>query len=125
MDGTYINVKGAMEYLYRAVGKQGKTVDFLLTAKRNKATAIRFFTQAMHNNDVPGKLTMDKSGANKAAVDGLNMQREIPITIRRVKISTIPWNRIIVPSNGLPGQCLASILFALRKQSSQVSNSCT
>ena len=32
MDKTYIKVKGAWKYLYRAVDKQGKTVDFLLTA---------------------------------------------------------------------------------------------
>ena len=32
MDETYIKVKGAWKYLYRAVDKQGKTVDFLLTA---------------------------------------------------------------------------------------------
>ena len=43
MDETYIKVKGAWKYLYRAVDKQGKTVDFLLTAKRDKAAAMRFF----------------------------------------------------------------------------------
>jgi putative transposase len=31
------------KYLYRAVNKQGKTVDFLLTAKRDMAVAKRFF----------------------------------------------------------------------------------
>lgn len=34
MDETYIKVKGVLAYLYRAVDKQGKTVDFLLMAKR-------------------------------------------------------------------------------------------
>ena len=34
MDETYIKVKGVWKYLYRAVDKQGNTVDFLLTAKR-------------------------------------------------------------------------------------------
>ena len=29
---TYIKVKGVWQYLYRAVDKQGKTIDFLLTA---------------------------------------------------------------------------------------------
>lgn len=37
MDETYIKVKGAWKYLYRVVDKQGKTVDFLLTAKRYAA----------------------------------------------------------------------------------------
>jgi len=34
-DETYIKVKGRWSYLYRAVDKQGRTVDFLLTAKRD------------------------------------------------------------------------------------------
>ncbi len=32
---------------YRAIDKQGKTIDFLLTAKRDKAAARRFFDKAM------------------------------------------------------------------------------
>ena len=36
MDETYIKVKGVSKYLYRAVDKEGKTVDFLLTAQRDK-----------------------------------------------------------------------------------------
>jgi putative transposase len=31
MDETYIKVKGKWVYLYRAVDKEGKTVDFILT----------------------------------------------------------------------------------------------
>ena len=36
MDETYIKVKSAWHYLYQAVDKEGKTVDFLLTARRDK-----------------------------------------------------------------------------------------
>jgi putative transposase len=78
-------VKGAWKYLYRAVDKQGKTVDFLLTAKRDASAAKPFFDKAMRHNEVPDTVTMDKSGANKAALDQLNMQREILIKIRQVK----------------------------------------
>ena len=78
----YIKVKGIWKYLYRAVDKQGRTVDFLLTAKRDKAAAMRFFAKAMQANDVPEKVTMDKSGANKAAMDAINASSEIPITVR-------------------------------------------
>ncbi|MCU1291855.1 MAG: uncharacterized protein JWP08_705, partial [Bryobacterales bacterium] len=42
-DETYINVKGRWTYLYRAVDKQGRTVDFLLTAKRDVGAAQYFF----------------------------------------------------------------------------------
>lgn len=39
----------------------------------------------MRDNDVPEKVTMDKSGANKAAIDEINASREIPIVVRQVK----------------------------------------
>lgn len=85
MDETYIKIKGAWKYLYRAVDKEGKTVDFLLTAKRDKAAAVRFFEKAMKASGVPEKVTMDKSGANKAAMDEINARGEMPIIVRQVK----------------------------------------
>ena len=85
MDETYIKVKGVWKYLYRAVDKEGKTVDFLLTAKRDKAAAMRLFEQAMRDNAIPEKVTMDKSGANKAAIDQIIEDKEISIIVRQVK----------------------------------------
>jgi putative transposase len=35
MDETYVRVKGEWMYLYRAVDKAGKTVDFILSRKRD------------------------------------------------------------------------------------------
>jgi len=49
MDETYVKVRGVWKYLHRAVDKQGKTVDFLLTAKRDKASAVRFFDKVIAN----------------------------------------------------------------------------
>jgi transposase-like protein len=85
MDETYIKVKGVWKYLYRAVDNQGKTVDFLLTAKRDMAAAKRFFDKAMGANGDPDKVAMDKSGANKAAIDAINAGRAVPILVRQVK----------------------------------------
>jgi len=85
MDETYIKVKGVWKYLYRAVDKEGKTVDFMLTAKRDKEAALRFFAKTMKANGVSEKVTMDKSGANKAAMDEINAGRQTPIVVRQVK----------------------------------------
>ena len=85
MDETYIKVKGVWKYLYRAVDKQGKTIDFLLTAKRDMAAARRFFDKATGANGDPDKVAMDKSGANKAAIDAINAGRDIQILVRQVK----------------------------------------
>ena len=57
---------------------------FLLTAKRDKA-GKRFFDNAMQANGVPEKVTMDKSRANKAAVDEINAGRDMPMLVRQVK----------------------------------------
>ena len=85
MDETYIKVKGVWKFLYRAVDTQGRTVDFLLTAKRDMAAAKRFFNKAMGANGEPDKVAMDKSGANKAAIDAINSRRNVPILVRQVK----------------------------------------
>ena len=45
MDETYILVAGRWKYLYRAVDRDGETVDFLLTAKRDLAAARRFLSE--------------------------------------------------------------------------------
>ena len=55
MDETYIKVKGNWTYYYRAVDKNGKTLDFMLSAQRDAKAARRFFKQAIDTNDVPNK----------------------------------------------------------------------
>jgi putative transposase len=85
MDKTYIRVKGVWKYLSRAVDKQGKTVDFLLTTKRDTAAAKCFLDKAMGVNGNPNKVAMDKSGANKAAIDAINAGRAVPILVCQVK----------------------------------------
>lgn len=85
MDETYIKVGGQWKYLYRAVDKAGSTVDFLLRARRDKVAARRYFEKAIGNNGEPETVTIDKSGANLAALDALNAEREMPIRIRQVK----------------------------------------
>ncbi|WP_370660713.1 transposase, partial [Massilia eurypsychrophila] len=62
-----------------------KSVDFLLTAKRDMAAAKRFFDKAMGANGDPDKVAMDKSSANEAAIDAINAGRDVPILVRQVK----------------------------------------
>ena len=87
MDETYIKIKGQWKYLYRAVDTAGQTIDFLLTAKRDAAAALRFFRKAIRHHGEPEVVTIDKSGANTAALVVLNADRidEETITIRQSK----------------------------------------
>src|SRR3984893_6798195 len=85
VDETYIKVKGQWKYLYRAVDKAGNTIDFLLRAHRDKAAAKRYFEKSIAQNGEPETVTIDKSGANLAALEALNAERETPIKIRQNK----------------------------------------
>lgn len=85
MDETYIKVKGEWRYLYRAVDKQGQTIDFLLTEDRDKAAALRFLKKAIRRNGVPETITIDGSDANEAAIKSYNQEYGTAIAIRQVK----------------------------------------
>jgi len=85
MDETYIKIKKKWKYLYRTVDKEGQTVDFLLTAKRDKKAALRFFKKAVRQHGLPDKVTIDMSGANSAAIKALKEKTGQEIEIRQIK----------------------------------------
>ena len=94
MDETYIKVKGQWLYLYRAVDKEGQTVDFMLSEKRDEPAARAFFEKAIRSSGLPDKVTMDKIGANKAGIDTINLTLTllfmlggtfILLTVRQIK----------------------------------------
>jgi len=62
LDETYVKVKGSWKYLYRAVDKTGATVDFLLTARRDRKAALRF-----------------------PAIESYNAEHQADVEIRQVK----------------------------------------
>lgn len=72
MDETYIKIKGKWRYLYRAVDKFGKTVDFMVTRRRDLNAARAFFRKAFKHHRMPHRVNIDLSGTNKAALDHFN-----------------------------------------------------
>ena len=85
MDETYIKVKGEWKYLYRAVDKYGKTIDFVLTEKRDSKAALKFLKKAICRNGLPQNITIDGSDANAAAIKSYNEDHGTAIMIRQVK----------------------------------------
>jgi transposase-like protein len=77
-DETYIRVKGEWMYLYRAVDKIGRTVDFYLSRKRDTNAAKAFLRKAMKGQGVPAKITLDAYAASHRAVADLKQQGELP-----------------------------------------------
>ena len=85
MDETYIKVAGRWKYLYRAVDRDGHTIDFLLRAQRDCVAARRFLERAIDLHDLPEKVTIDKSGANTAAIDSVRAASGADIELRQSK----------------------------------------
>ena len=85
LDETSIKVKGQWRYLYRAVGKQGQTIDFLLTEHRDTEAALRFLKKAIRRNGLPETITIDGSDAKEAAIKRYNEEHGTSIIIRQVK----------------------------------------
>jgi len=85
MDETHIKVGGQWKYLYRAVDRAGATIDFVLRAHRDYAAARAFFERAIDAHGVPGTITIDKSGANTAAIEGMRAESGADIKLRQSK----------------------------------------
>jgi transposase-like protein len=95
VDETYVSVHGRWHYLYRAVDKHGKTVDFLLRRDRGIAAAQAFFRKALLSvaPRVPRNVTLDGHVPSRRAL--WLLRREHPCW-RNVKVRTSQYlNNII------------------------------
>ena len=75
-------MKGLWTYLYRAVDKQGQTVDFLLSERPEVAAAKRFFQKAMKHEGTPRVITLDAYSASHRAITELKYAGTMPHRIR-------------------------------------------
>ena len=85
LDETYVKIKGKWAYLYRAVDKEGQTIDFLLTPNRDRDAAEAFLRKAIRSQGLPEKITIDQSGSNTAAIKHYNKIHKTTIVIRHSK----------------------------------------
>jgi transposase-like protein len=80
VDETYVRIRGEWCYLYRAVDRAGRTIDFRLSTRRDVAAAKAFFRKAMKSQQcAPQTITLDGYAASHRAVRELKADGSLPM----------------------------------------------
>ena len=79
VDETYVRVGGQWRYLYRAVDGTGQTIDFMLSATRDKQAARRFFRRALGraNTRHPREIVTDRLTSYPGALRAMKWAGEL------------------------------------------------
>jgi transposase-like protein len=120
VDETYIKVGKSCKYLYRAVDKEGQTIEFMLSAKRDVSAAKRFFKKMMRaeHRRLPFSISVDKNAAYPDAFSTSQTERIVPqdCKLRRVKYlnNVIEQDHRFVKKKVRASQCFKSFHTAER-----------
>ena len=120
VDETYIKVGKACKYLYRAVDKEGNTIEFMLSAKRDVSAAKRFFKKMMRaeHRRLPFSISVDKNAAYPEAFSTSQAERIVPkdCKLRRVKYlnNVIEQDHRFIKKKVRASQCFKSFHTAER-----------
>ena len=116
----YIKVGKQCKYLYRAVDKEGQTIEFMLSAKRDVSAAKRFFKKLMRadHRRLPFSISVDKSAAYPEAFNSSQDEKILPsdCRLRRVKYlnNVIEQDHRFVKKKVRASQCFKSFHTAER-----------
>jgi transposase-like protein len=114
VDETYIKVGKSCKYLYRAVDKEGQTIEFMLSAKRDVSAAKRFFKKMMRaeHRRLPFSISVDKNAAYPEAFSASQVEKIVPkdCKLRRVKYlnNVIEQDHRFVKKKVRSSQCFKS-----------------
>jgi transposase-like protein len=88
VDETYVKIRGKWVYLYRAVDREGRTVDFRLSARRDVVAAKAFFRKAIKSHGLlPRTITLDGYAASHRAVREMKGTGELPDDVALIEVS--------------------------------------
>jgi transposase-like protein len=83
VDETYVKIRGEWVYLYRAVDRAGKAVDFRLSPRRDVAAAKAFLRKAIKSQgSAPRSITLDGYAASHRAVREMKADGQQPDDIK-------------------------------------------
>ena len=120
VDETYIKVGKSCKYLYRAVDKEGNTIEFMLSAKRDIPAAKRFFKKMMRTDHrrLPFTISVDKNAAYPEAFTTSQDEKVLPhdCKLRRVKYlnNVIEQDHRFIKKKVRASQCFKSFHTAER-----------
>ena len=99
VDETYIKVKGKWKYLYRAIDKYGKTIDFILMHQRNISSAKKFLRKAIKAHGcMPYRINTDNHAPLRSAIDDLKEEGVIDSNAQHSRVKFL--NNIIESDHG-------------------------
>jgi len=120
IDETYIKVGKSCKYLYRAVDKDGQTIEFMLSAKRDVVAAKRFLKKMMRadHRRLPFSINVDKNAAYPDAFTSSQSEKILPhdCKLRRVKYlnNIIEQDQRFIKKKVRSSQCFKSFRTAER-----------
>jgi transposase, IS6 family len=120
VDETYIKVGKTCKYLYRAVDKEGQTIEFMLSARRDVSAAKRFFKKMMRaeHRRLPFSISVDKNAAYPEAFSASQEEKIVPkdCKLRRVKYlnNVIEQDHRFIKKKVRASQCFKSFHTAER-----------
>ena len=101
VDETYIKVKGQWKYLYRAVTKEGDTIDFYLSSTRNAKAAKRFLAKVLRplkDWEKPYAINTDKAGCYSQAIRELKKEGKCPADTKHRQVKYL--NKVVQADHG-------------------------
>jgi len=104
VDETYIRVGGKWCYLYRAVTKDGRTLDFYMSTRRNTQAATRFLGKALRGSGHRGPdggprvICTDKAPTYTAAIATLIDRKKLSKTVQHRQVKYL--NNVIEGDHG-------------------------
>jgi transposase-like protein len=120
VDETYIKVGKTCKYLYRAADKQGNTIEFMLSARRDVSAAKRFFKKIMRaeHRRLPFSISVDKNAAYPDAFNSSQVNKILPLDckLRGVKYhnNVIEQDHRFIKKKVRASQCFKSFHTAER-----------
>jgi len=83
MDETYVKVRGAWMYLYRAIDSVGERVDFWFTEHRDLSAAKRLLRKALAGHGRPDRIVIDGSQTNLKAIVACDTENRLQSSFRQ------------------------------------------